>query len=108
MLGRDFSPGAPSGFALSGTDCTFPSDSLASLNVALDGPGGYFPDVWAPDHEPIPGLGEDSFYVKSGMDSKVGFVRGEYSVLLTFSFGRVDPNQLVELAKAIDADLTSH
>jgi hypothetical protein len=105
ILGREFHAGAPSGFAIASDDCEFGTDKLASLNVDLAPRTGFHPDLWAPGHTPIPGLGEDSFSVKSGLDRKVGFVRGEHAVLLSFSFGRVDEDALIELAKAIDARL---
>jgi hypothetical protein len=105
LLGRTFHPGAPSGFALASDDCQFDTDKLASLNVDLSARSGFHPDLWAPDHTAVPGLGEDSFSVKSGMDRKVGFVRGDHAVLLTFSFGRVDEEAMIQLAKAIDARL---
>jgi hypothetical protein len=102
-LGRTFSDGAPSGFAMASDDCTFPTTKTAELNIDLAPRSGYLPDLWSPDRRPIPGLGEDSFSAKTGLDTKVGFVRGSHAVLLTFSFGRVDADQLIELAKTIDA-----
>jgi hypothetical protein len=102
-LGMTFKDGAPSGFAMASDDCTFPTTKSGDLNVDLAPASGYMPDLWSPDQRPIPGLGEDSFSAKTAMDTKVGFRRGDHAVLLTFSFGRVDLDQLIELARTIDA-----
>ena len=90
---------------LTGThDCVWETTKLASVRISIGAKGAYFPTLWAgDDYEPIPGLGDDLYVAKTGMDYKVGFLKGETSVLVQLDFGSADPAAMLELAELVES-----
>jgi hypothetical protein len=76
------------------------------LRVSISKPEAYDPAGWNGVSDPIlDGIGEAAYLTRSGMDRKVGFVRGEVSVLLTFDHGDIDEGRYVAVARLVDAAL---
>jgi hypothetical protein len=76
------------------------------LRVSISKPEAYDPAGWNGVSDPIlDGIGETAYLTRSGMDRKVGFVRGEVSVLLTFDHGDIDEGRYVAVARLVDAAL---
>ena len=76
------------------------------LRVSISKPEAYDPAGWNGVSDPVlEGIGETAYLTRSGMDRKVGFVRGEVSVLLSFDHGDIDEARYVAVARLVDAAL---
>ena len=86
---------------------TYPASEFGGgLSISISTADAYNPAGWNGESDPIlEGIGEEAYLTRSGMDRKVGFHRGEVSVLLSFDHGEIDFDAYAALARLVDEAL---
>jgi hypothetical protein len=86
---------------------TFGSSPMGGgLSVSISKVEAYNPAGWNGESDPLlDGIGEQAYLTRSGMDRKVGFTRGQVSVLLSFDHGEIDFEAYAAVARLVDAAL---
>ena len=98
--------GAPelTSFGTQGSWCDWTSANGTVLSVMTAPASHYDPTGWDADGT-IDDLGAEAFRVDHGWDRRIGFVRGEFSVMLVIDFTKVDAVEFVNLARLVDTRL---
>jgi hypothetical protein len=82
------------------------SEFGGGLSISISQADAYNPAGWNGESDPIlEGIGEEAYLTRSGMDRKVGFHRGEVSVVLSFDHGEIDFDAYAALARLVDEAL---
>jgi hypothetical protein len=84
--------------------CEWTSENGSILSIDVMPAATYDPEGWAADGT-VEGLGEQSYIVSHGWDRRIGFVRGEHSVMLTIDWTRVDLEAFAGIARVIEGRL---
>jgi hypothetical protein len=90
-----------SSFGPAASWCEWPSVNGTLLSLSVGPTDNYDPDGWGAD-ETLDALGERGYRVNHGWDRRIGFVHGEYSVMMTIDYTKVDPAGYLHLAQSID------
>jgi hypothetical protein len=91
------------GDALGGR-CEWTSENGSILSIDLLPAATYDPEGWGADGT-VDDLGERSYVVSHGWDRRIGFVRGERSVMLVIDWTRVDLEAFASIARVIEGRL---
>ena len=76
------------------------------MSISVSKAEAYNPAGWNGESDPlVEGIGEESYLTRSGMDRKIGFRRGEVSILLSFDYGEIDFEAYAEIARLVDQAL---
>jgi hypothetical protein len=86
------------------SDCTWTSENGTRFSVSILPASSYDPDGWGADG-PVDRLGEKAFRVSHGLDRRIGFVHGEFSVMLRIDYRRIDEARFADLARSAEARL---
>ena len=84
--------------------CEWTSANGTKLSVMIAPASHYDPTGWDADGA-IDGLGAQAYRVDHGWDRRIGFVRGEFSVMLVIDFTRVDSEGFANLGRLVDSRL---
>jgi len=84
--------------------CEWTSKNGSILSIDVMPAAAYDPDGWGADGT-VEGLGERSYIVSHGWDRRIGFVRGESSVMLVIDWTRVDLEAFTGIARKIEQRL---
>jgi hypothetical protein len=85
--------------------CQWTSKNRSILSIDVMPASAYDPDGWGADGT-VTGLGEKSYVVSHGWDRRIGFTRGDRSVMLVIDWTRVDMKAFSDLARKIEARLS--
>jgi hypothetical protein len=78
------------------------------VSISISRVEAYDPAGWNGESDPLlDGIGDEAYLTRSGMDRKVGFRRGEVSVLVSFDYGEIDFERYAAVARLVDAALGS-
>jgi hypothetical protein len=89
-----------------GGRCEWTSANGSILSIDVLPATAYDPEGWGADGT-VEGLGEQSYIVSHGWDRRIGFVRGDRSVMLTIDWTRVDLEAFAAIARQIEERLPS-
>jgi hypothetical protein len=83
---------------------TYPASEFGGgVSISVSRAEAYNPEGWNGETDRLlEGIGEEAYLTRSGMDRKVGFRRGEVSVLLSFDHGVIDFDAYAALARLVD------
>jgi hypothetical protein len=76
------------------------------VSISVSKVEAYDPAGWNGESDPLlDGIGDEAYLTRSGMDRKVGFRRGEVSILVSFDYGEIDFERYAAVARLVDAAL---
>jgi len=84
--------------------CDWTSANGTLLSLTVDPAANYNPDGWGAD-QTIDDLGSTAYAVLHGWDRRIGFVHGDFSIMLTIDYTKVDMTGFEDLAHLIDQRL---
>jgi hypothetical protein len=89
-----------------GGRCEWTSENGSILSIDVLPASAYDPEGWGADGT-VEGLGEQSYIVSHGWDRRIGFVRGDRSVMLAIDWTRVDLEAFAAIARQLEERLPS-
>jgi hypothetical protein len=89
-----------------GGRCEWTSENSSILSIDVQPAAAYDPEGWDADGT-VEGLGEQSYIVSHGWDRRIGFVRGDRSVMLVIDWTRVDLEVFAGIARQLEERLPS-
>jgi hypothetical protein len=84
--------------------CEWTSENGSILSIDVLPAATYDPEGWGADGT-VDNLGEQSYVVSHGWDRRIGFTRGQRSVMLVIDWTRVDLEAFASIARAIEGRL---
>jgi len=84
--------------------CEWTSANGTLFTISIRGADSYDPEGWAADGD-VADLGSKAYFAKSFWDYRIGFVSGDYSVMLVIDYVKVDQAGFADLARLVEGRL---